>query len=106
MIGARRPAVVPGGPCMSAPAEFTVWAPVPERVRIQVDGAVPDMTRGDGGWGGGGGARGARRLVAGGGGGGPGGRLRLPARRQRPPPAGPAEPPPARGRARPLPPLS
>src|SRR3954468_3340120 len=50
MIGARRPAVVPGGPSMSAPAEFTVWAPVPERVRIQVDGEVHDMTREDGGW--------------------------------------------------------
>src|SRR4051812_50172506 len=50
MIGARRPAVVPGGPCMSAPAEFTLWAPVPERVRIQVDGEVHDMTREDGGW--------------------------------------------------------
>src|SRR4051794_41935345 len=50
MIGARHPAVVPGGPCMSAPAEFTVWAPVPERVRIQVDGEVHDMTREDGGW--------------------------------------------------------
>ena len=35
---------------MSAPAEFTVWAPLPERVRIQVDGAVHDMTREDGGW--------------------------------------------------------
>ena len=35
---------------MSAPAEFAVWAPLPERVRIQVDGAVHDMTRDDGGW--------------------------------------------------------
>src|SRR5512133_3429204 len=40
----------PGGPCMSAPAEFTVWAPLPERVRIQVDGAVHDMSREAGGW--------------------------------------------------------
>ena len=35
---------------MSAPAEFAVWAPLPERVRIQVDGDVHDMTRDDGGW--------------------------------------------------------
>ena len=35
---------------MSAPVEFAVWAPLPERVRIQVDGAVHDMTRGDGSW--------------------------------------------------------
>ena len=35
---------------MSAPAEFTVWAPLPARVRIHVDGAVHDMTRGEGGW--------------------------------------------------------
>ena len=35
---------------MSAPVEFAVWAPLPERLRIQVDGAVHDMQRGDGGW--------------------------------------------------------
>ncbi|MGY1609346.1 malto-oligosyltrehalose trehalohydrolase [Geodermatophilus sp. SYSU D00700] len=35
---------------MSAAAEFAVWAPVPERVRLQVDGAVHDMRRDDGGW--------------------------------------------------------
>ena len=28
---------------MSAPVEFAVWAPLPERVRVQVDGAVHDM---------------------------------------------------------------
>ena len=60
---------------MSAPVEFAVWAPLPERVRVQVDGAVHDMTRG------------RRRLVAGRGRGRPGGRLRVPARRQRRRPA-------------------
>jgi maltooligosyltrehalose trehalohydrolase len=35
---------------MSAPVEFAVWAPVPERVRLQVDGAVHDMRRDDDGW--------------------------------------------------------
>ena len=35
---------------MSAPVEFSVWAPLPERVRIQVDGAVHDMRREDDGW--------------------------------------------------------
>ncbi|HYO36026.1 MAG TPA: malto-oligosyltrehalose trehalohydrolase [Geodermatophilus sp.] len=35
---------------MPAPVEFAVWAPVPERVRLQVDGAVHDMRRDDGGW--------------------------------------------------------
>src|SRR3954467_5546518 len=35
---------------MSVPAEFSVWAPLPERVRIQVDGDVHEMTRDDGGW--------------------------------------------------------
>src|SRR4029453_9999856 len=49
MIGQPVPAV-PGGSCMSAPVEFAVWAPLPERVRLQVDGAVHDMTREDGGW--------------------------------------------------------
>src|SRR3954447_3393273 len=44
------PAAVPGGPCMSAPTEFSVWAPLPERVRIQVEGDVHDMSRDDGGW--------------------------------------------------------
>ena len=36
---------------MSAPVEFAVWAPLPEKVRLQVDGAVHDMQRDDeGGW--------------------------------------------------------
>ena len=36
---------------MSAPVEFAVWAPLPEKVRLQVDGAVHDMRRDDeGGW--------------------------------------------------------
>ncbi|MGY1787498.1 malto-oligosyltrehalose trehalohydrolase [Geodermatophilus sp. SYSU D00698] len=35
---------------MSAPVEFAVWAPVPERVRLQVDGTVHDMSRDDDGW--------------------------------------------------------
>src|SRR3954465_1740509 len=35
---------------MSAPVEFSVWAPLPERVRVQVDGTVHDMSRDDGGW--------------------------------------------------------
>ncbi|MGY1821735.1 malto-oligosyltrehalose trehalohydrolase [Geodermatophilus sp. SYSU D00079] len=35
---------------MSAPAEFSVWAPLPKRVRLQVDGEVHDMRRDDGGW--------------------------------------------------------
>ena len=36
---------------MSAPAEFAVWAPLPEQVRLQVDGAVHEMRRDDeGGW--------------------------------------------------------
>ncbi|MGY1736842.1 malto-oligosyltrehalose trehalohydrolase [Geodermatophilus sp. SYSU D00684] len=35
---------------MSAPVEFAVWAPVPERVRLQVDGTVHDMRRDDDGW--------------------------------------------------------
>ena len=35
---------------MSAAVEFAVWAPLPERVRVQVDGTVHDMTRDDGGW--------------------------------------------------------
>jgi maltooligosyltrehalose trehalohydrolase len=30
--------------------EFTVWAPNPERVRLDVDGAVYAMSRGDDGW--------------------------------------------------------
>jgi maltooligosyltrehalose trehalohydrolase len=32
------------------PVEFAVWAPLPERVRLQVDGAVHDMRRDDDGW--------------------------------------------------------
>ncbi|MDT0277835.1 malto-oligosyltrehalose trehalohydrolase [Blastococcus goldschmidtiae] len=35
---------------MSAPVEFAVWAPLPERVRVQVDGTVHDMARDDDGW--------------------------------------------------------
>jgi maltooligosyltrehalose trehalohydrolase len=35
---------------MPAPVEFAVWAPLPERVRVQVDGTVHDMRRDDGGW--------------------------------------------------------
>jgi maltooligosyltrehalose trehalohydrolase len=31
-------------------AEFTVWAPKPEQVRLDVDGAVYPMKRGDDGW--------------------------------------------------------
>src|SRR3712207_2467140 len=40
----------PGGSRMSAPVEFAVWAPLPERVRVQVDGTVHDMHQDDGGW--------------------------------------------------------
>ncbi|WP_448616549.1 malto-oligosyltrehalose trehalohydrolase [Modestobacter sp. URMC 112] len=32
------------------PVEFSVWAPLPERVRLTVDGAVHDMQRDDAGW--------------------------------------------------------
>ncbi|MCU1614326.1 MAG: malto-oligosyltrehalose trehalohydrolase [Frankiales bacterium] len=35
---------------MSEPVEFAVWAPLPGRVRLQVDGTVHDMRRDDGGW--------------------------------------------------------
>ena len=35
---------------MSAPVEFAVWAPLPERMRLQVDGTRHDMRRDDGGW--------------------------------------------------------
>ena len=35
---------------MPANVEFAVWAPVPERVRLQVDGEVHDMQRDDAGW--------------------------------------------------------
>src|SRR4051794_41905870 len=35
---------------MSAPVEFAVWAPLPERVRVRVDGTVHDMSRDDDGW--------------------------------------------------------
>ena len=35
---------------MSAAVEFAVLAPVPERVRLQVDGSVHDMRREEGGW--------------------------------------------------------
>ena len=78
---------------MSAPVEFAVWAPLPERVRLQVDGAVHDMTRDDGGW--------WRAEVEA----GPGGRLRLPARRQRHAPARSAVAPAARRGARPVAPV-
>ena len=30
--------------------EFAVWAPIPDRVRLDVDGALHAMTRSDGGW--------------------------------------------------------
>ena len=32
------------------PTEFAVWAPLPQRVRLQLDGAVHEMTRDDDGW--------------------------------------------------------
>jgi maltooligosyltrehalose trehalohydrolase len=35
---------------MSQPVEFSVWAPLPERVRLQVDGEVHDMQRDGAGW--------------------------------------------------------
>ena len=36
---------------MSAPVEFAVWAPLPAKVRLQVDGVVHNMRRDDaGGW--------------------------------------------------------
>ncbi|GAA4754443.1 malto-oligosyltrehalose trehalohydrolase [Modestobacter marinus] len=35
---------------MSEPVDFAVWAPLPERVRLQVDGGVHDMQRDDAGW--------------------------------------------------------
>src|SRR4051812_49859039 len=35
---------------MSDPVEFSVWAPIPQRVRLQIDGTVHDMTRDDDGW--------------------------------------------------------
>jgi maltooligosyltrehalose trehalohydrolase len=35
---------------MSDPVEFAVWAPLPARVRVQVDGSVHEMRRDDGGW--------------------------------------------------------
>jgi maltooligosyltrehalose trehalohydrolase len=35
---------------MPGPVEFAVWAPRPERVRLQVDGAVHEMSRDDDGW--------------------------------------------------------
>jgi maltooligosyltrehalose trehalohydrolase len=31
-------------------AEFAVWAPRPDRVRLDVDGTVSAMARGDDGW--------------------------------------------------------
>ena len=76
---------------MSAPVEFTVWAPLPGRVRIQVDGAVHDMTREDGGWWRARGRGAARRPTT--------ASCSTTATR----PAGPALAPAARGRARPLP---
>ncbi|MEU2351307.1 malto-oligosyltrehalose trehalohydrolase [Modestobacter sp. NPDC049651] len=35
---------------MPEPVEFSVWAPLPERVRLQLDGQVHDMERDDEGW--------------------------------------------------------
>src|SRR3954452_14105342 len=35
---------------MPGPVEFAVWAPRPERVRLQVHGAVHEMSRDDDGW--------------------------------------------------------
>jgi maltooligosyltrehalose trehalohydrolase len=35
---------------MSDPVEFAVWAPLPRRVRLQVDGTVHDLHRDDAGW--------------------------------------------------------
>jgi maltooligosyltrehalose trehalohydrolase len=35
---------------MPQPVEFAVWAPLPRRVRLQVDGAVHDMRRDEHGW--------------------------------------------------------
>ncbi len=35
---------------MPTPVEFAVWAPLPQRVRLQVEGAVHDMQREDDGW--------------------------------------------------------
>ena len=34
----------------ATPVEFAVWAPLPERVRLTVDGVVSDMRRDDAGW--------------------------------------------------------
>lgn len=31
-------------------AEFTVWAPIPDRVRVDVDGTLHDMVRSADGW--------------------------------------------------------
>src|ERR1700712_2816111 len=36
---------------MSDTVEFAVWAPIPKRVRLQVDGTVHDLRQDDGGWG-------------------------------------------------------
>ena len=39
--------------CWSAPMwlrQFAVWAPIPERVRVDVDGTLHEMTRSDDGW--------------------------------------------------------
>src|SRR3954471_14130014 len=44
------PPAAPGGTRMSEPVEFAVWAPLPKRVRLQLDGAVHDMRRDDDGW--------------------------------------------------------
>src|SRR4051812_31169979 len=46
----RSPRARPGGARMSDPVQFAVWAPLPSRVRLQVDGAVHEMTRDDDGW--------------------------------------------------------
>ncbi len=34
----------------ATPVEFSVWAPLPERVRLSVDGVVSEMQRDDAGW--------------------------------------------------------
>ena len=53
--GRRRPSCSPTCPwrCWSGPMpehEFAVWAPRPERVRLDVDGTLHPMTRSDDGW--------------------------------------------------------
>src|SRR3982751_879379 len=50
MIGPPVPTRQQEAARMSAPVEFAVWAPLPERVRVHVDGTVHDMSRDDDGW--------------------------------------------------------